>query len=282
MAVLIDLNQVMMSSVLTQIKPKQKIEEDLIKHVIINSLRSHVKKFKEEYGEIILCCDSRNYWRKKVYPHYKAHRKDAREKSSLDWNEIFKVLNQLKQDLKDYFPYKVIEVDGAEADDIIGTLTPRISASEKVIIISSDADFKQLQKYNNVKQYNPMLGIYVKSPDPLKELKEKIIRGDKGDGIPSMLSPDDTFIIGKRQSPISKKKLEEWIKQEPKQFCESEEIYRNYKRNDLLINLENIPQDIKNNIVEQFDTMVSSSKKDLYKYFVKNRMINLLDSLSDF
>ena len=279
--ILIDLNQVMISGLLSQVKYNQKLEEDFIRHIVLNSLRSHIKKFKE-YGSVVLCCDSKNYWRKSVFPHYKSHRKEAREKSQLDWNLIFKCLNKIKAELKENFPYKVIEVDGAEADDIIGTLVPRLSSIEKVLIVSSDADFKQLQKYNNVKQYNPMLGVFVKSPNPAKELKEKVIRGDKGDGIPSILSNDDVFVIGKRQSPISSKKLEEWLNQDPKQFCSSEEIYRNYKRNDVLINFDNIPEEIKTNIVSEFDVVTPATKQKLYKFFVENKLISLLDCIEDF
>jgi len=280
MATLVDLNQVLLSGLLAQVNARQKLEEDLIRHIALNTLRSNVKKFRE-YGEVILCCDSRNYWRKQIYPHYKAHRKSAREKSPLDWNLIFKVLNKIKQDLKENFPYKVIEVDGAEADDVIGTLAPRLSASEKVLILSSDADFKQLQRYDNVKQYNPMLGIYVTSKHPIKDLKEKIIRGDKGDGIPSILSPDDVFVAGRRQPPISKKKLDVWLENSPKD-CLSEEEYRNYIRNDTLINFDNIPTAIKENIIKEYDESKPSTKQKLYKYFVENRLINLLECIEDF
>lgn len=281
MAILIDLQMVMISGLLAQVNKKQQLEEDLIRHIVLNTLRSHIKKFKD-FGDVILCCDSKNYWRKSVFPHYKSHRKEAREKSPLDWNLIFKVLNNIKKDLKEHFPYKVIEVEGAEADDVIGTLAPRLSAHEKVIIISSDADFKQLQRYTNVKQYNPMLGIYVKSPNPVKDLKEKIIRGDKGDGIPSILSSDDVFIMNKRQSPISTKKLVEWIEQDPKDFCESEEVYRNYKRNDLLINFDNIPENIRNEIVVEYESAKPATKQKLYKYFVENRLVNLLECIEEF
>ena len=280
MATLVDLNQVMISGLLAQVNSRQKLEEDLIRHIVLNTLRSNVKKFRE-YGEVILCCDSRNYWRKQIYPHYKAHRKNAREKSPLDWNMIFKVLNRIKQDLKDNFPYKVIEVDGAEADDVIGTLAPRLSASERVLILSSDADFKQLQRYDNVKQYNPMLGIYVTSKHPTKDLKEKIIRGDKGDGIPSILSADDVFVAGRRQPPISKKKLDVWLENNPKD-CLSEEEYRNYIRNDTLINFDNIPISIKENIIKEYDDSKPSTKQKLYKYFVENKLISLLECIEDF
>lgn len=280
MATLVDLNQVCISALLAQAKSNQYLEEDLIRHIVLNSLRANVKKFKE-YGDIVLCCDSRNYWRKQFYPHYKAHRKTAREKSPLDWNIIFKVLNQLKEDFKQHFPYKVVEVDGAEADDIIGTLTPRIASYEKVLILSSDADFKQLQRFDNVKQYNPMLGVYVKSKNPILELKEKVIRGDAGDGIPSILSSDDTFVIGKRQSPLSKKKLELWLEGNPKDLL-SEEHYRNYIRNDTLINFDCIPSNIKESIIDQYETVKPNPRNKLYKYFVTNKLVNLLDSIEDF
>lgn len=281
MSILIDLNQVMISSVIAHVNAKAPLEENLIKHVALNSIRANTKKFKYEYGDTVLCCDSRTYWRKGVFPHYKAHRKDAREKSPLDWNLIFKVLNGLKQDLKDYFPYKVVEVDGAEADDIIGTLVPRLSAHEKVLILSSDKDFIQLHKYPNVKQYNPMLGVFVTSKDPLKDLKEKIIRGDTGDGIVNILTNDDALVMKVRQKPISKKKLEEWLDQDPK-VCFSEEIYRNYQRNDLLINFDRIPENIRLNIVDEYETVQPSNRQKLYKYFVEKKMINLLEVIDEF
>lgn len=281
MSILIDLNQVMISSVIAQVNPKFPLEENLIKHVALNSIRANVKKFKFEFGDAILCCDSRSYWRKEVFPHYKAHRKSAREKSPLDWNLIFKVLNGLKQDLKDHFPYRVVEVDGAEADDIIGTLVPRLSAHEKVLILSSDKDFIQLHKYPNVKQYNPMLGVFVTSKNPQKDLKEKIIRGDKGDGIPSIMNSDGIFIEGGRQKPISSKKLVEWLEQDPS-ISFTEEVYRNYQRNDLLINFDRIPENIRLNIVEEYEKTQPSSKQKMYKYFVEKKMINLLEVIDEF
>lgn len=281
MAILVDLNQVMISSVLAQVNPRQTLEEDLIRHVALNSVRANAKKFKNEYGELILCCDSRNYWRKSVFPHYKAHRKAAREKSPLDWNLIFKVLNKLKQDLKENFPYKVVEIDGAEADDVIGTLAPRLSAHEKVLILSSDKDFVQLQKFSNVKQYNPMLGVYVTSKNPQKDLKEKVIRGDKGDGIPSIMNDDGIFVEGGRQKPISTKKLMEWLEQDPR-ICFNEEIYRNYQRNDILINFDNIPEKIRNDIVNEYEETKPASKQKLYKYMVEHKLINLLEVIDEF
>lgn len=280
MAILIDWNQVAISGLLANTKTNHYLEEDLIRHIVLNTLRANTKKFKE-YGEVILCCDSRNYWRKSIFPYYKAHRKSAREKSPLDWNAIFKSLNKLKQDLKEHFPYRVIEVDGAEADDVIATLTPRLSSSEKVLILSSDADFKQLQRYPNTKQYNPMLNVYVTSKNPLQELKEKVIRGDSGDGIPSILSPDDTFVTKTRQPPLTQKKLSLWLSGSIKDQL-NEEQYRNYIRNSTLINFEHIPSNITQNIINEYEATSPNPKSKLYKYLVQNKLISLLESIEDF
>lgn len=279
--ILIDLNQVMISGLLAHIGPKDKIQEDLIRHVVLNVIRSNVKKFKGEYGDVILCCDNRNYWRKKIFPYYKAHRKQDRAKSPLDWNSIFKTLNIIRDELKTYFPYKVIDVESAEADDVIATLAPRLSISEKVVIISSDKDFVQLQKYPNIKQYNPMLNIFVTSTNPVKDLKEKIIRGDKGDGIPNILSGDSVFVNNVRQAPITSKKLDGWIEQAPKE-CFTEDVYRNYLRNETLISFDKIPEDIGKAIITEYENCKQATKQTMYKYFLEKKLITLLEVIDEF
>ena len=218
--VLIDLNQVLLAGLMAQIAndKKLKIEEDLIRHLSLNILRTHVRNFKGQFGEIVLACDNRKYWRKEFFPYYKASRKKTREKSSLDWHLIFDILAKIKQELKDYAPYKVIDVDGAEADDVIGTLVPHVINKEDIVIVSSDGDFLQLQKFNGtpgchkVKQYNPAQKKYIVSENPLADLKEKIISGDKGDGIPNILSSSDCFVTETRQTSITKPKLQKFKK----------------------------------------------------------------------
>lgn len=276
--IFLDVSQIFFSSILSIREP---LSEDLIRHVIINNIRSYRTKFKQ-YNDMILCCDSKTYWRRSIFPYYKSHRKESRDKSAIDWNFVFPILNQLKQDLKEHFPYKTIEVETAEADDIIAVLTKKYSIHEPVLIISSDADFKQLHKYPNVKQYNPILNVFVTSKNPTQDLKEKIIRGDKGDGIPSILSQDDTFVIKKRQSPITQKKLDIWLSQPPETFCESEDILRNYHRNNMLINLDEIPENISVAITNEFDASIPASKQTLYKYLLNNKLINLLTDINDF
>ena len=282
--VLIDLNQVLISNLMQQIgsNPKVKLDESLIRHMVLNSLRSYSKQFRSKYGEIVIACDSKRYWRRDIFPFYKAHRKKDREKSEFDWHLIFETLNKIRDELKENFPYRVLEVDGAEADDIIAVLTARMSAHQEVLILSSDKDFVQLQKYPNVTQYSPILKRFVKSDDPHQYIKEHIIRGDKGDGIPNFLSADNVFVIGERQKVISKKKLTEWIDADPKEFCTTDVMLRNYKRNQMLVDLDFIPEEIKTNIATAFDTVKPANKQKMLTYFIENRLKSLIEVIDEF
>ena len=138
-------------------------DEGLIRHMILNSLRMYRTKYKEDYGELVIAVDGANNWRRKAFPQYKAGRKKDRDKSSFDWGEAFRILHMVKDEIKENFPYKVIHIDGCEADDIIGTIVtmnpdPNNDYNpEKIMIVSSDRDFLQLQKYKFVRQYSPLL-----------------------------------------------------------------------------------------------------------------------------
>lgn len=281
--ILVDLNQVLLSGLMAQIGGQKniKLEESLVRHMVLNILRSHVKQFRGEYGEVVLCCDNKKYWRKDVFPFYKAGRKKTREKSDLDWHLIFDILGNLKRELRDNFPYKVIDVEGAEADDIIGTLTPLYAGSDKVLILSSDGDFLQLQQYKNVKQYNPTQKKFVKSADPLLELKEKIISGDKGDGIPNVLSPADCFVRDIRQKPITKNKMEQMLNESYSDW-KDEEAKVGYSRNQMLIDLRNIPDEIKNSIIDTYNNTKPSPRSKLINYFMEKKLKNLMDVIEEF
>lgn len=281
---LIDLNQVLISNLMQQLgsDPKLKLEEGLIRHMVLNSLRSYTKQFKNKYGDVVIACDSKKYWRRDVFPFYKANRKADREKSPFDWHLIFETLNKIRTELKENFPYKIVEVEGAEADDIIAVLTARIAPHEEVLILSSDKDFVQLQKYPNVAQYSPILKRFVKTENPAEYIKEHIIRGDRGDGIPNFLSPDNTFVIGERQKVINKKKLVEWINSDPQQFCVNEVMLRGYMRNQMLVDLDFIPEDLKQSIVEVYEDTKPASKQKMLNYFIENRLKNLIEVLDEF
>ena len=278
--ILIDLNQVLLAGLMAQIaNHKGKLEESLIRHMVLNIIRTHVKNFKAEYGEVVLCCDNRKYWRKEYFPFYKANRKKTRDKSDLDWHLIFDILGKLKQELKDNFPYKVLDVEGAEADDIIGTLVPIYSPHQKILILSSDGDFLQLQNYKDVKQYNPSQKKYVKSENPILELKEKIIRGDKGDGIPNMFSPSDCFVRDLRQKPITQKTLEKYLSEDVKNFSYDEAV--NFGRNQTLIDLTFIPQEIKEKIINTYEE-TKPAKGKLLNYFIEHKLKNLMEVIEEF
>jgi hypothetical protein len=281
--ILVDLNQVLLSGLMAQISNQKnvKLDESLVRHLILNILRMHIKNFRKDYGDVILCCDNRKYWRKEFFPFYKAGRKKTREKSDLDWHLIFDMLAKFKLELRENFPYKVIDVEGAEADDIIGTLVPRYAQTEKILILSSDGDFLQLQQYgDNVKQYNPAQKKFIKSENPIMDLKEKIIRGDKGDGIPNIFSPADCFVRDLRQKPITKGTLEKLLRES---YLDQEEtIKTNFVRNATLIDLTFIPTEIKEKIINTYEETKPASRQRLLNYFIEHKLKNLMDVIEEF
>ena len=279
--ILVDLNQVLLAGLMAQIaNHKGKLDESLVRHMILNIIRNHVKNFKAEYGEVILCCDNRKYWRKEFFPFYKAGRKKSREKSNLDWHMIFEMLAKFKVELKENFPYKVIDVEGAEADDIIGTLVPLHAHTQKILILSSDGDFLQLQQYPNVKQYNPSLKKYIVSHNPKLELKEKIIRGDKGDGIPNIFSPADCFVRDLRQKPVTKAVLDKYLKEDSSQYSDTDKT--NFIRNTTLIDLDYIPKEIQELIINTYNETKPASRQNLLNYFIEHKLKNLMEVIEEF
>jgi 5'-3' exonuclease len=281
--IIFDYNQVAISSLMEQIgSSKKPVEEALVRHMILNVIRTYVKKFKATHGpEVVIACDNRNYWRREIFPQYKASRKKSRDASGHDWNSIFECLHKIKEELKDHSPYKVVDVDTAEADDIIATLTIRYSAHQKVMILSSDKDFAQLQKFDNVEQYSPILKKFIKEPLPAVQLKQMIIRGDKGDGIPNILSADDSIVNGIRQKPITEAKIINWLNQAPEDFCEGE-MLRNYKRNEMMIDLTKVPELLQKSIIDTYESAAGHTKQHFMNYMIANKLKNLIEVIDEF
>lgn len=294
--ILVDFNQTLISNLMSQISsnPTATLSEDLIRHMVLSSILSYKKKFGDKYGQMIFCADDRKYWRREVFPYYKANRKKKRDASKFDWNLIFNTLNKIRDEIRETFPYTVIQVDGAEADDVIGTLvrysqdheltgTVLDRQPQDVLIISGDNDFVQLQKYPNVKQFSPILKKFLTTDDADRFLMEHILTGDSGDGVPNFLSNDSVFVTeGARQKPIRKDKLAEWIQiGDPEKFCD-DSMLRNFKRNQQLIDLSQTPTIIQSKIVELYERGPQGDKRNLLNYFVQNRLKYLLESISEF
>ena len=286
--IIVDINQIMISNLMVQINGRQAVElsEDLVRHMVLNSLRAHNKKFRKEYGEMVIACDSSNVWRKQVFPNYKAGRKANREKSEHDWTMIFDILSKIKREIKEFLPYKVVELETAEADDIIATLVRKQQSmvapnhEKKVLILSGDKDFIQLHN-EYVKQYNPVLNKFVgKGENPSLYIKEHILKGDRSDGIPNILSDDNVFIEGRRQRPLSKKKINSWVEEVFMTFTEEEQ--KNYDRNRKLIDLSCIPQDVEAKINDEFSNVKVATRDKILGYFINKKLKTLIEVIDEF
>tara|TARA_Y100000004_G_scaffold190687_1_gene248205 strand:- start:495 stop:1349 length:855 start_codon:yes stop_codon:yes gene_type:complete len=283
--ILVDMNQISLASVMMHLNmtKRDSVEPGMVRHMILNSLRNYRQMFFEEYGEFIICYDSKHYWRRDVFPEYKAGRKKSRETSSHDWDDIFNFLNAFKQEMIDYMPYKVLEVYGAEADDIIATLCHEFEYDHgKTLILSGDKDFIQLQKYKNVTQYSPITKKFIEGDDPQRFLSEHILRGDSSDGIPNVLSPDNTFVDGLRQRPLSKKKVATWIDNEIEDSLPNDEALRNYQRNEKLIDLSKSPDNLFTDIIKEYQNTPEGDRSKLLNYFIEKRLNEHLENIGDF
>jgi len=279
--IIIDMNQISLASLMMDLnlRKSNEVDEGMVRHMILNSIRLHRSDFHKEFGEVVLTYDSKHYWRRDYFPNYKAGRKKGREKDNKDWDAIFNCLNKIKAEFKENLPYKYLEVYGAEADDIIATLCKH-NQDEKIMIVSGDKDFIQLQKYPNVKQYSPILKKMVNGHNPTTYIKEHILKGDTSDGVPNVLSQDNTFVDGIRQRPLGRKKIETWLDIHIDDL--PEEVKRNYQRNEKLINLDNIPEILEKVILDEFDKAPCGDRSKLLNYFIKSRLKNLTNEIGEF
>tara|TARA_B100000085_G_scaffold238566_1_gene228122 strand:+ start:735 stop:1586 length:852 start_codon:yes stop_codon:yes gene_type:complete len=261
-------------------------DEDMLRHMIINSLRMYRTMYKKDFGELVLACDGKNNWRRNYYPQYKANRKKGREESDFDWAEAFRIVNKIREELRENFPYKVIHVDECEADDIIGTLcenSQEFGQYEDIMIVSADKDFLQLQRYKNVRQYSPLLKKEYHEDNPVANLTEKILTGDAGDGVPNVLSHDDVFVNGERQTPLSRKKKDAILED----LAEGELLYaaswyRNYQRNEKLIDLTQTPERLKKQIIDEFNSQDQwDNKGKVFPYLINNNMKLMIESVEE-
>ena len=278
--IIIDYNGIAIANIMVQ---KLAIDENVIRHMILNSIRMYRKRFGKEYGEVVLCSDAGGNWRKELFPQYKASRKKTRAKSSMNWEEVFRITSMVREEIRENFPYKVMHIEGCEADDCIAQLveeTQEFGKAEDVMIISSDKDFAQLQRYSNIKQYSPMQKKFIVEKNPRVVLEEHILQGDTSDGVPNVLSPDNTFTDGLRQTPL-RKKLRDLLVEDP--HSQGDEIYRNYLRNKKMIDLRECPDTIKTDIINKFDKQDQiGNKAKVFPFLVNKQCRLLLENVQEF
>lgn len=286
-----DFSQVIISNIMMQLgnHTNTQVDESICRHMVLNSIRSYKTKLGAEYGELIIACDSKQYWRREMFPYYKANRKKSQAASELNWKAIFDCLNTIRAELKEYFPYRIIDVETTEADDVIATLCMKygndsgmmLPTTQKILILSGDKDFQQLQRYTNVEQYDPVRKKKIVCNNPERFLLEHIVKGDVGDGIPNVLSDDNCFVLGKRQSPVTQKKLDNIIDLAVEGKFDHP-LYRNYMRNKQLIDLSMIPVKVRNQILDSYDEQAGKKKPQLLNYFIAKKLRNLTESIGDF
>lgn len=286
MAILVDYNQVMLASLFAGIgnHTDMDVDENLLRHMFLNSLRANRKKFKDEYGEIVLCIDNKDVWRRDYYPYYKANRKKSRDESDLDWNKLFDSIHRIRSEIEEFFPYKVVSVERCEADDVIATIVHEFGSelnigSEKFLILSGDKDFIQLHNYANVDQYNPVMKKWIRNDNPDKYLREHVLKGDVGDGIPNILSADNCLAIGERQKPMTKKRMALFL-EDPKNM--DEETRLRYNRNKKMIDLSEIPDEYREKILAEYNKDKEVGREHLFNFFVKKKLKNLITDIQDF
>lgn len=281
--IILDFNQVAIANLMVQGTRNLELNENLLRHMILNSIRMNRVKFASEYGEMVIACDATDNWRKKYFPYYKANRKVSRDESSVDWKEMFRILNKIREEISEYFPYPTIRVETAEADDIIATLCHehgRELGGDPILILSGDKDFQQLQRYSNVDQYDPTRKRWIRCSDPDKFLLEHILKGDASDGIPNVLSSDDTFVAKARQKPLRSKFLDTVMNEGIKSL--DEDVKRNYLRNHMLIDLDNVPNDIAAQALYMYEEQSNKGRDKLFNYFIKYKLKNLTECITEF
>ena len=300
LAILLDFSQVVMSACyafadeLSVDSHDKESAKNIVRHVILSQIKYYKSKYGIKYGELIISCDGFKYWRRDCFPQYKACRKEARNKSNIDWKLIFHMMDELIHDLKENFPYKIIRIENCESDDIIATLTkylqtheidssnPLFDAPQNILIVSSDMDFAQLQKYSNVTQIAPKNKKKIEVDDPVLYLREKVIRGDSGDGIPSIVNHDEVFVMGERQKKITAKLFDQFMEEKTPENCTNETFRKNWLRNRLLIDFDFIPKDIEESIIYEYNQPIQGNKMKVFNYLIQHQCNQLLNDIDSF
>jgi hypothetical protein len=255
--------------------PKLSVKQ--VRTMTLKTLSELSGRFKREYGKIVVCSDAKKTWRLDYFPYYKWRRRQNRDvDSKIDWENVYEVIDAVKAEVKEYLPYKFVHVDGCEADDVIGTLvmensrihplSGELETEIPILIISSDKDFKQLHR-PGLKQYDPVVRKdFLHEPNPKQFLEDHILKGDADDDVPNIYSDDNCFVVKKRQSPMTEKRLDSLRFQ----VSEGHERWDKYERNKTLIDLSCIPDTLQSNIKAEWTNAKPNDKTKLMMYLASN------------
>jgi hypothetical protein len=238
---------------------------------------------QETETDILFAKDGKRLWRKsRLFNEYKFHRKAARDASSVDFRLVFKVFDRVWEELKQVLPFRFINLENVETDDIIyEAIMTEMDKYDKFQIYSTDADFRQLLRHKKVELYNPMMRKFIESADPEYDLFEKIIRGDKSDGIPNIYMDSITV----KQKPIFTTRIKNWYddRNEFKEFLKEQpkEVQCRFIRNKKLIDMRDIPDDIKQEIIKSLT--ISRLQFNLQEYLKMSKKygIDIMEEKAD-
>ena len=285
---LIDFSAISNATFFINLKDKTIKDQDellnLWRHSLLTSILKRKKKINPD--EIILAIDSYS-WRNDYFQYYKAVRKANKTKSDIDFDFFYKASDKLIKEIKAYFPWYVIEKRGAEGDDILAILSNHLHKNNDVVLLTSDKDMVQLLKLNNVKYYSYRDDEYKNIKNPYEVLLRLILSGDKDDGIPNLLSPDNIFVSEGRQKQCGPQKQDKILQQGIDDFLdENPECKENYQRNKKLIELskQTIPEEVWNEVIDEFENYekVESDFINILTFFRKNNMKMLQDRIQEF
>lgn len=289
---LFDYSQIAISTIMNTYTETDVIDANLIRHIILSSIKFNVIKHKQAYPNIVIAIDngSGGYWRRLKYDFYKRSREKKRIGDSWDWESIFDAMRVVAEEFRENMPYKTLILPHTEADDIIGVLINYISGIDPttpIMIVSSDGDFTQCHKHKNVKQWSPMhkKWVHPKHGTPQKDLLTKIVKGDTKDCVSNVYMPSDflyTKLEGERQKPISAKFMATVFEsKDPESLFTGDALIR-YRENKELIDFDEIPDNIREAIIKEYNEIVVPPRRKVYPYFVKKGIKKLLDHVNDF
>lgn len=283
--IIVDFSQIVVANYMVAIKNYRDSGDDyglpVIRHMALDQIRNINSTYRKEYGKMVIAVDSANSWRKQANPYYKARRNKDRAESTIDWGQLYSYVKAIEEEINEHMPYPLIKVEGAEADDIIGTLArAAVQHQQLSLIVSGDTDFIQCQTDNIwIKQWDQIRKKWITHDDPKKYLFEHVVRGDTGDGVCNILSPVDSLVTGTRQKKIMQTSIDKWWMGDG--IKEIMALPR-FKQNIQMVDLRKTPLEIQQETLRQLNAGGKKDRSKMKQYFIDNNLRKLYSNIGDF